>query len=176
MSDRNNFRRLIAMAFGLAFLTACGEAGDPVSLQPDQAAFASTGPVLVECPNNTEESATGTVKATGGSIKLHKHELRLPPQAVNSPQGFRVATPVSNYMELKLKADGHDHFNFKRAGTVTIDYSRCTRSNVDKAPLSVWQIDPHTKELLEHMGGVDDKEARTVTFETDHLSTFSIAH
>ncbi len=176
MSDHNNFRRLIAMAFGFGLLTACGEAGDPASLQPDQAAFASSGPVLVECPTNHEESVSGTIKATGGSLKLRKHELRLPALAVASPQGFRVATPVSSYMELMLKADGHDTFDFKKTGTVVIDYSRCTRSNLDKAPLTVWQIDPDTKELIEYMGGVDDKEARTVTFQTDHLSTFSIAH
>lgn len=176
MSHPSNFRRLTATAFGLLLMTACSDAGDPASLIPDEAAFSSSGPVLVECPNSYEESATGTIKATGGSVKLHNNELRLPAQAVNSPQGFRIATPVSNYMELKAGADGHDSYQFRRTSTITIDYSRCTRSNVDKAPLSVWQIDPETKELLEYMGGVDDKDARTVTFQTDHLSTFSIAH
>lgn len=170
------FRRLAAMAAGLFAIAACAEAGDPVALSPDEPSLASTGPILVECPVSIEESTTGSIKATGGSIRLRNHELRLPPQAVNAPQGFRVGAPVSNYMELQLTADGHKDFSFNRASTVTIDYSRCARSNIDKAPLSVWQIDPVTKELLEYMGGVDDKESRTVTFSTDHLSTFSIAH
>lgn len=176
MSDRNGFRHFFATALGLLLLAGCGDAGDPASLQPNAPSFASSGPVLVECPAETEESVTGTIGAPGGSISLRNHELRLPAQAVASPQAFRVATPVSSYMELRLKARGDDTFQFRRTGTITIDYSRCTRSNIDKAPLSVWQIDPETKELLEYMGGVDDKEARTVTFETDHLSTFSIAH
>lgn len=172
----NKFRRLAAMAAGLFAIAACAEAGDPVALGPDQPSLASSGPVLVECPVETEESVTGTIKVTGGSIRLRNHELNLPMRAVTVSQGFRVATPVSNYMELQVNADGHKDFKFNSPGTVTIDYSRCSRSNIDKAPLSVWQIDPVTKELLEYMGGVDDKESRTVTFTTDHLSTFSIAH
>lgn len=176
MSDHNNFRRLTAAALGLLLLTACGEAGDPVSFQPDPRSLASTGPVLVECPAGIEESVTGEISAVGGSIRLRNHEMRLPTLAVTAPTEFRVATPVSNYMELKVNAKGQESFQFKTPGTVTIDYSRCSRSNIDKAPLSVWQIDPDTKELIEYMGGVDDKEARTVTFQTDHLSTFSIAH
>lgn len=176
MSDRNKIRRLIAPAFGLLLLAACAEGGDPVSLAPDAASLASSGPTLVECPVNTEESTTGTITAVGGSLTLHKHQLSLPAVAVSAPQDFRMAAPVSNYMELQVRAGNKDSFQFKRTGTITIDYSRCTRSNVDKAPLTVWQIDPETKELLEYMGGVDDKVARTVTFQTDHLSTFSIAH
>jgi hypothetical protein len=176
VSIPKNFHCWAALVASALFLGACGEAADPVSLVPDTPSLASTGPVLVECPTDTEESATGTVKATGGSIRLHNHELRLPSQAVATPQRFRVAAPASTYMELDVKADGHDTFEFKRASTITIDYSRCTRSNIDKAPLSVWQIDPVTKELIEYMGGVDDKANRTITFDTGHLSTFSIAH
>lgn len=176
MKNPNCFRRLAGVAFGVILITACAEAGDPASLQPDDALLASSGPTLVECPANTEESTTGSITAVGGSVSLNNHELRLPAVAVSSPQEFRLAAPVSNYMELRVNAGDKDSFQFNRIGTITIDYSRCTRSNVDKAPLSVWQIDPETKELIEYMGGVDDKEARTVTFETDHLSTFSIAH
>lgn len=182
MISPNDFRRLAATAASFLLLTACAESGDPVavddlaSVHTIEGAMISSGPTLVECPTNAEESVTGTIKANGGTLSLRKHELALPPLAVSSPRSFRVATPVSNYMELEVKAGGLDSFSFTRAGTITIDYSRCTRSNVDKAPLSVWQIDPETKELVEYMGGVDDKEARTVTFQTDHLSTFSIAH
>lgn len=176
MISSNDFRHLAAAAASLLLLTACAETGDPSSLQPVEASAAASGPTLVVCPANAEESVTGTLKAIGGTISLRNHALRLPALAVSVPTDFRVATPVSNYMELEVKAVGLDSFIFNRTGTITIDYSRCTRSNVDKAPLSVWQIDPETKELIEYMGGVDDKEARTVTFQTDHLSTFSIAH
>lgn len=177
----NDFRCLAATAASLLLLTACAETGDPVSFGDSVSlqvveASASSGPTLVECPANEEESVTGTISTIGGAIHLRNHALTLPALAVSAPTDFRLATPVSNYMELEVKAGGQDSFTFNRTGTITIDYSRCTRSNVDKAPLSVWKIDPETKELIEYMGGVDDKEARTVTFQTDHLSTYSIAH
>lgn len=176
MSDRNNFGRLTPVLFSLLLVTSCGEAGDPLALEPEQPSFASSGPELVECPTETSESVTGTLGILGGSITLHQHELSLPLNAVLEPTDFSLSTPVSNYMELSVGAAGQESFDFLETSSITVDYSRCTRSNIDKHELTVWQIDPDTKELLEHMGGVDDKEARTVTFRTDHLSTFAIAH
>lgn len=176
MSDRSRSGRLIATLVGVLLLSSCGEAGDPLPLEPAEPTFASSGPVLVECPTETSESASGMLGPLGGVIQLDKHALELPLHAVTAPTEFRLATPVSNYMELTVGANGAESFEFQRASAITIDYSRCTRSNIDKAPLTVWQVHPETKELLEHMGGVDDKDARTVTFQTDHLSTFAIAH
>lgn len=176
MTSRNLFGRLGVLVFVLLGAAACGDPAEPLALEPQSPSFASTGPVLVECPTESSRAATGMIGATGGSVRLEQHELSLPVLAVRHPREFRVRTPVSNYMELEVGAADQDSFQFGKPGTITIDYSRCTRSNIDRSALSVWQIDPDTKELLEYMGGVDDKEARTVTFETDHLSTFSIAH
>lgn len=160
------------VALGLA---ACGEAPTDAALAPDQPSFASSGPVLVECPVDSSIATTGTLDASGGSIRLLNHELALPLLAVSGPTSFALEAPVSNYMELAVTANGAESFQFNKVVNITIDYSRCTRSNIDKAPLSVWQIDPVTKALIEPMGGVDDKESRTITFQTDHLSTYSIA-
>lgn len=167
--------RLAALVLAAATLAACADAHDPAALSPDAPAFASSGPVLVECPVDHEISTTGTADATGGSIRLENHELALPVLAITSPTEFRLAAPVSNYMEVDIGAKGESGFTFNKPVSITIDYSRCSRSNIDKAPLSVWHIDADSKALLEDMGGVDDKENRTVTFQTDHLSHFSIA-
>ncbi|HUF13752.1 MAG TPA: hypothetical protein VMN78_11675 [Longimicrobiales bacterium] len=35
---------------------------------------------------------------------------------------------------------------------------------------------PATGALLQNMGGVDDKENRTVTFRTDHFSGYAVAN
>ncbi len=163
---------LVALAF---VLPACADVDSTAPLAPADAALASSGPVLVECPVDTALSNTGSLDALGGAIRLEGHELALPSLAVLLPTEFSLTAPVSNYMELDIRANGQSSFQFSKVVTITIDYSRCTRSNIDHAPLSVWQIDPETKALIEHMGGVDDKENRTVTFDTDHLSTYSIA-
>lgn len=155
---------------------ACADSpGGADPLAPDAALLASSGPVLVECPTSTSEATTGTLGTLGGSIALNGHELSLPLFAVLLPTEFRLEAPASRFVELDITANGADSFQFRKAVMVTIDYSRCTRSDIDNAELMVWQIDPVTKELLEPMGGHDDKIARTVTFITDHLSTYSLA-
>ncbi|MBW3552997.1 MAG: hypothetical protein KY466_05790 [Gemmatimonadetes bacterium] len=160
----------------LLLLAGCSDtdaATEP--LQPEAVSLASSGPVLIECPVATDTATTGMIDATGGAVLLNRHALRLPLLAVSSPTPFELRAPVSNYMELSVRGDQKDSFSFNKPVSITIDYSRCTRTNIDHGDLTVWQIDPVTKALLEPMGGVDDKVARTVTFETDHLSTYSLA-
>ena len=160
----------------LLLLAGCADTDTATEpLQPEALSSASTGPVLIECPVESDTATTGTIGAIGGAVRLNNHALRLPLLAVAAPTAFELRAPVSNYMELTVRADGKDSFSFNKLATITIDYSRCTRTNIDHADLTVWQIDPVTKALLEPMGGVDDKVARTVTFETDHLSTYSLA-
>lgn len=156
-------------------LVACGDTPTGDAIGPEGPSFASSGPVLIECPVDSALSAEGTIDALGGSVKLQNHEIALPEFAVLTSTKFRLEAPVSNYMELSVTANDMESFQFEKLVRITIDYSRCTRSNIDKADLSVWQIDPVTKALLQNMGGVDDKTNRTITFETDHLSTYSIA-
>ena len=162
----------------LPFLTfgACADApGGADPLAPDAALLASRGPTLVECPTSTSEATTGTLGTLGGSISLNGHRMTLPLFAVLLPTEFRLEAPVSRFMELDITANGMDSFDFQKAVTITIDYSRCTRSDIEGQALTVWQIDPVTKDLIEPMGGFDDKIARTITFTTDHLSTYSLA-
>lgn len=164
------------LLLALLLLAGCSEldtATEP--LQPEALSLASTGPVLIECPVATDTATTGMIDATGGAVLLNQHALRLPLLAVSAPTHFELRAPVSNYMELTVRGDQQDSFSFNEPVSITIDYSRCTRTNIDHDDLTVWQIDPVTKALLEPMGGVDDKVARTVTFETDHLSTYSLA-
>jgi hypothetical protein len=41
--------------------------------------------------------------------------------------------------------------------------------------LTVWHINPQTKQLLTNMNGVNDAALRRITFTTDHLSGYAIA-
>jgi hypothetical protein len=100
----------------------------------------------------------------------------VPAGAVLVPTLIQVTTPASRYMEVDISVPGVEHFVFELPVTVTIDYGRCSRSDLDKAQLTAWYIDSETKALLEAMGGVDDKVARTVTFTTPHLSGYALAN
>ena len=136
----------------------------------------SSNPTLIECPSDESHSASGTVNPLGGSVALGGHRVTLPLGAVLLPTTIEIRDPASQFMMLDLRAGGQEHFQFRVPIQVTIDYSRCSRSNIDKAPLTVWLIDPATGTLLQNMGGVDDKGNRTITFETDHFSGYALAN
>lgn len=171
----NRSARLLALAIGMAFAaSACDEASSPhePGMEPQ---LTSSGPVIVECPSDNTIAAEGEIGSIGGELTLAKHKLALPKLAVVGPHQFRLEESASKYMELSVNANGQESFAFQKAVSITLDYSRCTRSNIDHTSLAVWKIDPVTKELLKYMGGVDDPIARTVTFTTDSLSTYVIA-
>jgi hypothetical protein len=156
-------------------ISACSDVAAPPRLAPEPSEAATFGATLIECPVNEHKSAAATLGPEGGKLRLEGHEMSLPLVAVAAPTPFTLSAPVSNYMEIRIHAGGAGHFEFDQPATITIDYSRCTRSNIDKASLSVWKIDPATKTLIQNMGGIDDKAARTLTFQSGTLSTWSIA-
>lgn len=149
----------------------------PAVGRADLLSTASAGPVApVKCPAASSASASGTVSPPGGAVRIGASGAEFSAGAVDLPTSVTLSIPSSNYMEIRLTADGVEHMTFDAPVQITIDYSRCPRSNIDKAPLSVWYYDRETGALLEDMHAVDDKDARTVTFTTDHFSGYVIAN
>ena len=168
-------RLFIAAGLTIGLLGACTEAGEG-PLAPEEASLASSGAALVECPVSETRSASATVDLLGGTVSLDGHSITLPAGAVLLPTQITLTVPASNYMEIDIRANDLESFQFEEPVSVVLSYDRCTRSNLDKETLTAWHIDTGTKALLENMGGVDDKTARTVTFESGHLSGFAIAN
>ena len=169
--------RTAGPALAAAFvLTSCTP--DAARISAPEAALRSSdtyGAVLLECPNATVRSASAVIGSTGGSVQLDNHRLNVPAGAVKGrKRTFTLTVPASNYMDVEIRADGQEHFTFDAPVSVTIDYSRCTRQNILKDDLHIFHIDPVTKEILDDMGGVDDKTATVVTTGTDHLSGYAI--
>jgi hypothetical protein len=112
----------------------------------------------------------------GGTVQLGTTSISIPSGALSVPTLIQVTVPASRFMEIDVTAVGFTSFLFQKPVSVTIDYSRCSRGDIDQATLHVWHIDPVTKELLEDMGGSDDKTARRITFTTGHLSGYAVAN
>lgn len=170
-----NWKGSVAAAIlGMVFVTGCENGAMELPLEPSLAT--TTGATLVECPVGETRAVSGTIGLLGGTLELDGHSITLPYGAVLMPTPITMTVPAGNYVEVDIHAAGEESFQFQEPVTIAISYERCTRSNIDKESLTVWHIDEETKELLEHMGGEDDKVARRVTFTSGHLSGFVIAN
>lgn len=177
MSARSNSRFrsfVVTAAIGLIGLS-CGE---PRATAPGTSTSRNDGtaPSLVECPSSETTTTSAVVGLLGGVIKLGGTSITIPSGALTAPTLLQVTIPASRYMEIDVTAVGFTSFLFQQPVSVTIDYSRCNRSDLDQQTLHVWHIDSNTKQLLEDMGGVDDKASRQITFSTGHLSGYAVAN
>lgn len=166
--------RLLAL---VAALTACSEPTSPGPSATALTLLPEPRPGLVQCPTDVSLTASAFLGALGGEVSAGGHRIVVPPDALPL-LGLSLVTltvPPSKYVEIEVSVNGLPHFQFAQPLTLVIDYSRCSRSNIDREPLRVWYIDPVTHAFLEDMGGVDDKVARTVTFTTDHFSGYAVA-
>jgi hypothetical protein len=170
----------LALAFGLAGGAACS-VEPPTGPQP--AARSSLlglfdDPSLINCPAVESQSVTAAIGPLGGVLAVGNTSIVIPANAVPLLTTFTLTVPSSKYVEIEVTANGEDHFQFLptlQPVVVTLDYGRCTRSNIDRGLLTVWNIDPATKALLAPMPSLDNKLTRTVTFTTTHFSGYAVA-
>jgi len=171
-------RYLVAIAALLA-VGACGDQQPTAPLKPSEPGLLlglpGSSPTLLQCPSSESATATTTIGPAGGFLSVGGTSVSIPLGALLEPTTIELTVPASQYVEVRIKAKGQEHFIFESPITVTIDYSRCTRSDLLFRLLTAWEIDPETKDLLERMGGIDNKLTRSVTFSTIHLSGYAIA-
>jgi hypothetical protein len=168
----------LALAFGLAGAAACSTEQvtglRPTDRSPLLGLF-NKEPTLVNCPAGEAQSATALIGPLGGVLAAGGTQVVIPANAVLSPTTFNLTVPASKYVEIEVTTDASEHYVFAQPVLVTLDYGRCGRSNLLRAPLTAWNIDPETKALLEPMISVDNKLTQTVTFTTLHFSGYAVA-
>ena len=165
---------LVALAAGI---TACSE---PATAPEIQAAApnligSETGPSLLQCRRTLFDVTWGLIGPLGGVLSLNGNTITVPPLALNQLAFITIRQPSTPFVEVEVRVNGRDHFQFDAPLTVAIDYSRCADWRIGPEPLTVWQIDPDTKAFIADMGGVDDRAARKISFTTDHFSGYAIA-
>ena len=90
---------------------------------------------------------------------------------------IQIVVPASQYMEVDVHAVGLTTLLFHRPVNITIDYSRCGPDAIPPgAQLQGVFIDTQSNEVLQEMGGVDDRAAHKITFSTGHLSGYAVAY
>ena len=142
----------------------------PPIIQPNPA-----GATLITCPAATAQSTSARIGPLGGILALGNTRVVIPLSAVLFPTTFTLRIPTSNLAEIEVGAEGTSHYLFQLPIAMAIDYSRCANPDLNRHALSVWNIDPQSKQLLEKMIGVDEKLTHTVIFTTIHLSGYAVA-
>jgi len=171
-------RRSGKVVAAAAFLLIAASCGEPRATAPQTSSSRTDGssPSLIECPTNQTSSTSALVGLLGGSVQLGATGIRIPSGALTAPTLIQVTVPASRFMEIDVSAVGFTSFLFQQPVTITIDYSRCNRNDLNPQTLQVWHIDPVTHQLLENMGGVVDTVAEQITFTTGHLSGYAVAN
>ena len=169
------------MVATLLLALSCGEPR-ATAPKPTSSQSKNPGTNLLECPSDQTTTTSSIVGLLGGVVQLGATSISIPAGALLAPTPIRVTIPASTYMEIDVTALDVvtavplQSFLFQQPVSITIDYSRCNRNNINSETLHVWHIDPVTHELLEEMGGVvDDKDSRHITFTTGHLSGYAVA-
>lgn len=160
-------RRFVMAAVLGASLGGCLELTSPRISQPK----------LLACPSNETFSASALLDPLlGGVVSAAGSSISVPSGALTVPSIVALTVPAANTVEVDASIVGVEHAVFNEPVTVTIDYSRCGQSSIENRTLSVWYLDPITRDPIENMHGVDDRANRKITFTTDHFSAYAIAY
>jgi hypothetical protein len=114
-----------------------------------------------------------TITPAGGVMRLGDNSVVFPPGAVKATQVFRMRKLGSADDRIRLRAIGYDHYQFAVPVVVTLSYANC--SGLPSTPLTAWYVNDVTGLYAQVMGGFDNKLARTVTFLTNHFSTYALS-
>jgi len=174
---RRRFLTSIVTTAATIIVAACA-VSDITSVKPSSTdrSEVGIGATLLECPSNASATTSGLLTPLGGVLSVGGATVVVPEGALLEPVNVTVTVPASQYVEVEVSVSGVDHYTFELPVAITISYDRCSRSNIDHAPLSAWYIDSDSKALLAPMGGIDNKLLRTVTFTTGHLSGYALAN
>lgn len=157
-------------ASGHAPIAHGGSHGDGTGSDP------SSGANLLVCPVDTSVSVHTIIGSLGGALSIGGTSVAIPAGALLGDTTVTLTLPAGQLMEADLSVGAGQSIVFLKPVVVTIDYSRCGRAEQTALPLSVWNIDEHTKALLENMGGLDNKLTQQLTFTTIHFSGYAVAN
>lgn len=178
MSRSGEWRPFVVSAFAAATLAAMAGCAEPTGSAPMRSPDRSvaTGGGLLVCPTGSAQSASAVVGPEGGTVAVGATRITIPAGAVPVPTKFKLLVPHSRFVEVRISAGDADHYRFAAPATVVIDYSRCGALRAAQPRLGVWYVDDQTKSPLEEMAATNDPLARTLTFRTDHLSSYAVAY
>jgi hypothetical protein len=176
--------RQFTLATLAALFTACSEpvtgpSGDeykpPLTEESNPDPQPENGLALIQCSRADFDFRLALLGPLGGLLSLDGHSLFVPIDALLNLAFVTMREPATTNVEVDVRVNFRPHWQFAKPVTVTLDYSRCEASDIGEGPVTVVEINSFTKEILREVGGVDNRDAEKISFETDHFSGYAVA-
>jgi hypothetical protein len=177
-------RAFILAALAAAF-TACSEPATAPSVDESKPPLTEEnnpdpppqqdGLALIQCAKADFDFKWALLGPLGGLLSLDGHSLLIPSGSLLNLALITLKQPATTFVEVDVRVNFRPHFQFAKPVTLTLDYSRCDASEIGEGPVSVVEINPFTKAILREVGGVDNRDAERISFETDHFSGYAVA-
>ena len=165
--------RRAALVIAAAALLGCGEPPlGPVPPPPQASLIGSilqaTG--LLGCTPLPTATATQTVGAAGGVIRIGPHKLSIPAGALNAPVIITATAPSDNVNRVRFQPEG---LVFQRAATLTMSYANCNLLGKILPKRIAYTNDALT--ILSYVVSLDNLFANYVTGRLNHFSNYAVA-
>lgn len=124
---------------------------------------------LVECNVSTTYKASRVIGPEGGTLKVGRHSLHVPPKALPQPTLISATAPAGKYVEVRFEPHG---LKFDRPTALTMSYSEC--GILKPYGLRIAYVSDNL-EILEVLLSLPNPFNQTVTGKVDHFSRYMLA-
>ncbi len=166
-------RGTLGVLIGSAILTLIG-CTDRGAVAPDvgtinAAANATNGERgLLPCRPVAYDSATVRIGTRGGSIRVGRHVLTIPPYALTGSVKITAIAPSDTVNRLEFRPEG---LVFRFPATLTMSYANCAASSLSKG--IAYTTDSLV--ILEYLRARDDAAGKKVTGGVSHFSSYAVS-
>jgi hypothetical protein len=124
------------------------------------------------CVNEREVRDTVTIGKEGGTLRIGRHSLVIPPDAVEGEVRFTGTLLPDKVLKLDLRANGEEKYSFRTSALLTLSYAHCEQPK-EPERLRIYKIDEKGN-IIEDMGGEVNVKEQTVTAKLRGLSLYTM--
>lgn len=190
MFAKRRFASLLALALAAVMLTSCADDRDPIASAPATPDALLIGDVtdvlnssvntvsstldkavsgLVECNVQNTYTASQLIGPQGGVLRVGRHQLYVPANALKAPVLITATAPAGKYVEVRFEPHG---LEFERPTALTMSYADC--AILSPLGLRIAYVDANL-DLLDVLPSLPNPWTRTVTGKVDHFSRYMLA-
>jgi hypothetical protein len=123
---------------------------------------------LLPCRPLAYDSATLRIGPQGGSIRVSRHVLDIPPHAITRPVDITVVAPSDTVNRVEFRPEG---LVFGVPVRLTMSYQNCFESANPKG--IAYTTD--SLQILEDVPAKDDPRGKKVAGKLDHFSSYAVS-